>query len=76
MNWDAEGIEQHDPCGECGSTNTVTYHYEEGYSDVECRNCGYSSELEDIAELSRYRGDLLEADPGGLLPPPIKRIKA
>ncbi|MDQ3459489.1 MAG: hypothetical protein M3498_09370 [Deinococcota bacterium] len=74
MSWDAEGLEQGDICPECGSADTVTYEFSEGYSELECRCCGYATEQSDIAALTRYRGDLLE---GGALPPvPVKKLKA
>lgn len=76
MSWDAEGIEAQDICPECGSSDTVTYLYQEGFSELECRHCGYNSEHDEISDLTRYRGDLLERSQGPLPPVPTKKIKA
>lgn len=80
MSWDAEGRKEGDVCPECGSADTVTYDFDEGYSELECRRCGFATELEDIAALARYSGELLEGD---LLegdrtrpPMPIKKLRA
>lgn len=73
-NYDAEGVAGLEPCPECASEQTVTYVYREGFREVECHTCGYSSEAEEIGRLTRYRGDLAE---GSRLPPiPLKKIEA
>lgn len=74
--FDAEGSFENEHCPECGSTDTVTYSYREGFSELECRACGYRSDHEDLSELQRFSGDLLEGDESRPLPVPIKSIKA
>lgn len=79
MHFDAEGTELGESCPRCESSDTVTYLYSEGFSELECRRCGYSSEALEIADLARFRGDLKEQDSGreGELPPiPIKKLDA
>jgi uncharacterized metal-binding protein (TIGR02443 family) len=72
--FDAEGERRADTCPKCGSQDTVTYVYTEGDTDLECRRCGFSSEVTDISELTRYRGDLLEQNQ--VPPVPLKKLKA
>lgn len=73
--YDAEGSHDGDLCPVCGSADTVTYHYREGFSELECRRCGHRSDADDLADLQRFSGDLLERD--GQLPPiPFKKIEA
>lgn len=57
---DAEGFNEEIPCPECGSVNTVTYRYVEGFSELECPNCGYRSDSQELAELTRFQGSVLE----------------
>jgi hypothetical protein len=72
--YDAEGVAGQDPCPACHSDNTVTYTYHEGFIEIDCQDCGFSSEAGDIADLTRYAGDLLEGSP---MPPiPLKKLKA
>ena len=59
---DAEGIHEGEPCPQCGSTDTVTFLYREGFSELECPTCGFSTESEELAALQRFGGDLLEVD--------------
>ncbi len=74
-DYDAEGVAGEDPCPECESLDTVTYHFWEGFTELECRACGYSSEREDVTELTRYRGDLRES--GRDKPPvPVRKLEA
>jgi transposase-like protein len=74
MNFDAEGQYLAETCPQCGSTKTITYEYAEGFSELECQNCGYTSESEELSALGRYRGELRE---GNKLPPiPVKKLKA
>ncbi len=72
---DAEGIYNGEPCPRCGSTGTVTYQYREGFSELECPSCGFSSEAEELADLQRYDGDLLEVD-RDVPPLPLRPIEA
>jgi uncharacterized metal-binding protein (TIGR02443 family) len=75
VDFDAEGVELGESCPQCGSSDTVTYLYNEGFSELECRRCGYTTEAADIAELARFRGELKEQ--GSELPPiPIKKLEA
>ncbi len=57
---DAEGFHERTPCPVCASEDTVTFHYDEGFTELECPGCGYRSDAEEIASLHRYAGDLLE----------------
>lgn len=68
--FDAEGQRDETPCPECGSRDTITYHYVEGFSELECQSCGYRSDAEELSALQRFSGDLLESDEG-LAPPPV-----
>lgn len=72
---DAEGSFDEAPCPACGSTNTLTYEYQEGFNELECRSCGYRSDQEELSALQRYSGDLLEADRESP-PVPFKSMKA
>jgi len=72
--FDAEGMELGEACPQCGSSNTVTYLYAEGFSELECRHCTYTSEALDIADLARFSGDLKER--GEQPPIPIKKLDA
>ena len=73
--FDAEGSYDGDPCPECGSKKTVTYRFAEGFSDIECETCGFHSDRDELSDLSRYRGELLEGDKN-LPPMPFKKLKA
>lgn len=57
---DAEGFHEDVPCPECGSVNTVTYRYVEGFTELECQACGYRSDAEELSDLTRYQGAVLE----------------
>lgn len=72
--YDAEGVELGEACPQCGGRDTVTFVYTEGFSELECRACGFTSEAPDIADLARYRGDLKEK--GALPPVPVKKLEA
>lgn len=73
--FDAEGFEEGIVCPECGSDDTVSYHYREGFVELECRRCGYRSDAEELAALQRFDGELLEGDDEE--PPiPMKSLKA
>ncbi len=78
MDFDAEGVELGEACPQCGDSNTVTYLYNEGFSELECRRCAYTSEAPEIADLARFRGDLKEYGTGkNSMPPiPIKKLEA
>jgi uncharacterized metal-binding protein (TIGR02443 family) len=74
MTFDAEGEYLGEECPRCGSTKTITYQYEEGFTELECQNCGYTSEAPELTDLGRYKGDLRE---GEKRPPiPVKKLKA
>lgn len=74
--FDAEGRFDDETCPECGSEDTVTYSYSEGFEEVECRSCGYRSDREELSELQRYSGDLLEGKQKSPPAVPFKSIKA
>lgn len=80
MDFDAEGVELGERCPRCDSSDTVTYVYTEGFSELECRRCGYTSEAPGIADLARFQGSLREREsttPDAELPPiPIKKLEA
>ena len=68
---DAEGSFERVACPQCGSLETITFRYVEGFSELECPSCGYRSDAEELVLLQRYPGDLLESEPARSLPPPI-----
>jgi uncharacterized metal-binding protein (TIGR02443 family) len=75
--FDAEGSFEGVTCPGCGRTNTVTYRYDEGFDELECLDCGYLSDHEELAALQRYDGALLEGDEAEAAPViPFRRIKA
>jgi len=57
---DAEGFHERTPCPVCESEDTVTFYYDEGFTELECPACGYRSDAEEIAALHRFAGDVLE----------------
>ena len=76
---DAEGFHEQIPCPRCGSEQTVSFHYVEGFEELECLRCGYRSDAAEIAALTRFQGNLLERDdedPDDLPPIPIRTMKA
>ena len=76
---DAEGFHEMTPCPRCGSRDTVTFHYREGFEELECGSCGFRSDAEEIASLTRFAGGVLErADQDGEqeIPVPIRTLKA
>jgi Zn ribbon nucleic-acid-binding protein len=77
QGWDfgAEGFKEDERCPQCASTDTVTYRYPEGFSELECRSCGFSTEAEAIGELTRYLGELREGR-GRRPPVPLKKLEA
>lgn len=72
--FDAEGERRAESCPVCGSQDTITYVYVQGDTDLECCRCGFNSEVTDISDLTRYRGDLLEHNQ--VPPVPLKKLKA
>lgn len=76
--FDATGSFDADVCPRCGSNATITYHYEEGFEELECRACGYVSDAEELAALQRFESELLEdsVDQGSPIPNNGKRIRA
>ena len=60
--FDAEGRHDGVPCPACSSTGTISYHYREGHSELECPACGYRSDQQELSDLQRYEGSLLEGD--------------
>lgn len=76
--FDATGSHDGQICPRCGSDATITYHYEEGFEELECSACGYVSDAGELAALQRYGGELLEADRSDDAPAPLpgRKIKA
>ncbi len=58
---DAEGRHNGDSCPRCGGVATITYYYDEGFEELECPECGYSSEATELDALARYDSELVEA---------------
>jgi len=76
---DAEGFHEQVPCPRCGSDHTVSFHYVEGFDELECHACSYRSDAAEIAALTRFQGGLLERDVADVderLPIPIRSMKA
>lgn len=76
--YDATGSMDAEICPRCGSDATITYHYEEGFDELECSACGFVSDAAEIAALQRYSGDILldESAEERPAPPVGKRITA
>lgn len=74
--YDAEGRRANELCPQCGSTDTITYDYTEGFSELECEQCGFRSDGDELSALNRFRGDLKERAGVDLPPIPIKKMKA
>jgi len=76
--YDATGSQDNETCPRCGSDATITYHYTEGFQELECTACGYMSDAEEIMALQRYESGLLESsDRSDTLPPFTgRKIKA
>lgn len=86
---DAEGRHEGVPCPRCASLHTITFRYVEGFEELECPHCGFTSDAEELDALTRYASDLVEghasadagwsasrgADEAGPVPdsPPIPR---
>jgi uncharacterized metal-binding protein (TIGR02443 family) len=60
--YDAEGSHDGVPCPECGNEDTISWHYDEGFDELECRACGFRSDARDLADLERAAGDVLIRD--------------
>lgn len=72
LDWDmvdAEGQHEGIPCPACGDLHTITYHYREGFSELECPVCGYRSDQRELDALQRFESDLLEGNDA----PPVPR---
>lgn len=76
MAYDAEGRHDGVPCPDCGSTRTISWHYQEGFDELECRDCGFRSDAEDLDALRRESGDVLRSDDDAPFPPPDRPIRA
>ncbi len=72
MTFDAEGVNQQVPCPSCGSERTVTWMFDVGPDELECRDCGYRSDAASLRDLQRDAGDVLEGDGSEGLPAPTK----
>lgn len=73
---DAEGLREGTECPDCGSTDTVTFRYQEGFDELECPQCGYRSDDQELDSLTRYTSELLEEDSSLQLPIPRRSIQA
>lgn len=73
---DAEGFREGAACPDCGSTDTITFHYREGFDEVECPHCGFRSDALELDSLTRFSADLLESDAEAKLPIPRRSIQA
>lgn len=86
---DAEGRLGGVPCPNCGDRGTITYGYTEGFDELECPNCGYTSDSEELDALGYLAAGLPEPrrqEPGspaassthdsGLPPYPRRNLKA
>lgn len=73
--FDATGSFDGQICPRCGSNATITYHYEEGFEELECSACGYISDAEELASLQRFSGELLESDAAADTPAPLPGTK-
>ncbi len=71
---DAEGRHDGGPCPTCSSLNTISYHYREGHTELECPTCGYRSDQRELSDLQRYDGSLLEESDAPQVP--LKPLKA
>jgi C4-type Zn-finger protein len=49
----------------------VSWHFAEGFDELECRHCGYRSDEADLAELERDAGDVLLQDESEA--PPLRK---
>lgn len=75
--FDAEGSYEGVPCPGCGRNNTITFRYQEGFEELECLDCGYLSDQEELSALQRYDGALLEGEADEPLPiVPVRPLKA
>lgn len=75
--FDAEGRRDGELCPQCGSDATITYHFVEGFQELECEVCGYVSDSEELAALQRYSGEILEQEEAGSpIPAQPGRLKA
>ncbi len=72
---DAEGNYEGVECPNCGSPDTITYRYMEGFEELECPRCGFRSDQDELAALTRYDNQLLESDDDPA-PVPIRSIEA
>lgn len=73
---DAEGSQQGTECPRCGSTDTITFSYSEGFDELECPRCGYTSDEQELDSLTRYASELLEDDVENVPPIPRRSIQA
>lgn len=74
--YDAEGSRDGTPCPECGAEDTITWRFDEGFDELECRRCGYRSDAEELAALERHAGDVLRRDEDDAPPLPKRPIRA
>ena len=75
---DAEGFNERVPCPRCASERTVSFHYVEGFDELECPDCGFRSDAEELGALTRFQSGLLEREAAeqDIPPIPIRAMKA
>jgi len=73
---DAEGFKEGIPCPNCGSKQTITFYFAEGFTELECESCYFRSDWKDAARLQQDLGDLLTSDASINMPGNIKPLKA
>jgi len=76
MDYDAEGSHDGRPCPKCGSDRTISWHFSEGFDELECRACGYRSDAGELTALRRESGDLLRRDEEAPIPAPGRPLQA
>lgn len=73
---DAEGSFDGVPCPDCGSEETISWRFAEGFDELECRTCGFRSDAGAIADLERAAGDVLKGDDEVDVPAPKRPLRA
>lgn len=75
-DYDAEGFHEGVECPQCGSTDTITFRYYDGFEEHECPACGYHEGAEELDALTRYESPLLERRRLKGVPIPRRSMKA
>jgi len=72
--YDATGSYDEEECPRCGNRDTVTWHFADGFEEMECRTCGWVSDAEELAALQRFGGRVLEREDS--TGSPVNRLSA